>query len=73
MSRSTSTVVCGLSIFKSVSTKKNMPLARALSSTACETSFSRSKFSVVLITNCSGSPREPGSAGNWNAATVAPG
>ena len=37
MSRSTATVVCGLSSFRSVSTKKNMPLAWALCSTACAT------------------------------------
>ena len=30
---------CGLSIFKSESTKKNMPLCLALSRTACDTSF----------------------------------
>ena len=40
--------------------------------TFCTTWFRFSNGSVVLITNCTGRPEEPGSGGNWNAATRAP-
>ncbi len=49
-----------------------MPLACAFASTACATSLSFWYGSVVLMTNCSGRPCEPGSDGNWKAATRAP-
>ncbi len=43
-----------------------------MSSTCCATWFRFSNGSVVVITNCTGKPELPGSAGNWNAATRAP-
>jgi hypothetical protein len=37
-----------------------------------ETSFKRSAGSVVLMANCTGKPKEPGSEGCWNTDLLAP-
>src|SRR2546430_4290320 len=46
-SRSTTTVDCGLSIFRSVSMNQNLPLSRAFASTACTTSRSEEHTSEL--------------------------
>ncbi len=49
-----------------------MPEAWALAITCCATVFRFSNGSVVVTTNCTGRPDDPGSGGNWNAAMRAP-
>ena len=55
-----------------MSTKKNMPLACALCEHRLRDVVEVLNGSVVLMTNCTGRPCEPGSDGNWKAATRAP-
>ncbi len=52
--------------------KKNMPLFCASCANAAAMPFSFSKGSVVWMTNCTGSPKAPGSGGGWNTAARKP-
>ena len=64
LSRSISMTDCGKSYLRSVSKNMNMPLLSASSRNARDTSFKRSAGSVVLMANCTGKPKAPGSEGS---------